>query len=107
MRSLDTSSADPSTPNPPSPGTTPPADTTWYFSDDGTLLAASPDEVPVGAVFRCVVQKLPDDASRTVSGTGPYNRLTLNLRFTWPILETTASTANPNLQVLHASIARY
>ncbi len=94
-------------PNPPAPGSTPPVDTTWYFSDDGTLLAAAGTTVPDAAIFRCVVQKVPEDASRTVSGSGPYNRVMLNLQFTWPVSAATSATAKPNLQILHASIARY
>lgn len=100
--------ADPShTPNPPVPGTAPPADTTCFFSDDGTLVAISATEAPPDALFRCVVQKLPDDSSRMVSGTGRYNLLKLNLLFSWPVSGKAASTARPNLQILHASIARY
>ncbi len=99
--------ADPSAANPPVPGYAPPADTTYYFSDDGTLLANPTGGVPPETVFRCVVQKQTDEASRTVAGTGPYNRLTLSLQFCWPISATTPSTAQPNLQILHASIARY
>lgn len=95
------------TPNPPMPGGTPPVDTTWYFSDDGVLLTDTTSGVPPGALFRCVVQKLPDDLSRVVPGTGPYHRAALKLQFAWPVSATAPAAKPPNLQVLHASIARY
>lgn len=100
--------ADPSaTPNPPVPGYAPPADTAYYFSDDGTLLANTTGGVPPGTIFRCVVKKEPDESSRAVAGTGSYNRMMLHLQFCWPVSSTTAADARPNLTVLHASIARY
>lgn len=95
------------TPTPPVPGASPPSETVFYFSDDGALLAKSASGVPPEAIFRCVVQKLPDDTSRAVPGTGPYHRVTLKLEFTWPVSAATGAAARPNLQVLHASIARY
>lgn len=100
--------ADPnSTPNPPVPGGTAAVDTTWYFSDDGVLLAGTAGSVPPAAIFRCVVQKLPDELSRAVPGTGPYNRVVLKLQFGWPVSATAPAAKPANLQVLHASIARY
>ncbi len=99
--------ADPTaTPNPAAPGASAPIDTTWYFSDDGTLLAGTGTAVPPEALFRCVVKKLPDDKSRAVP-TAPYNRVMLTLEFSWPISAATSASARPNLQILHASIARY
>ena len=100
----------PATPNPSPPGTTSPSDTTWYFSDDGTLLASATSGAPPEALFRCVVKKTPDDSSRAILASGvpgPCNRLKLELRFSWPISAKTAATAQPHLQILHASIARY
>lgn len=98
---------DPSATPIPSPSTNPtPPNTTYYFSDDGTLLATSTTDAPPEAVFRCVVRKIPDDSSRAVPGSGPYNRVKLDLEFSWPIIGKDA-TARPNLQILHASIARY
>lgn len=78
----------PATPNPSPPGTTSPSDTTWYFSDDGTLLATAASGAPPEALFRCVVKKTPDDSSRAILASGvpgPCNRLKLELRFSWPI----------------------
>ena len=103
--------ADPSaTPNPPPPGSTVPNDTTYYFSDDGTLLATAAAGVPAEALFRCVVHKQPDEFSRGILASGapgPCNRLGLELQFVWPVSAATGPAARPNLQILHASIARY
>ena len=97
--------ADPSaTPNPPVPlAAATPSNTTYYFSDDGTLLA---NPTASETVFRCIVQKQPDELSRYKAGD-PCNRVTLNLEFCWPVSPTTAAAVQPNLQILHASIARY
>ncbi len=100
--------ADPtSTPNPPVPGSTAPVATTWYFSDEGALITGAASGVPPGAIYRCAVQKVPDELSRAVPGSGPYNRVALKLQFGWPVSAAPSAPAPANLQVLNASIARY
>lgn len=100
--------ADPSAnSNPTPPGTALPVETIYYFSDDGALLATSPSAVPPEALFRCIVKKQPDNSSRAALGTGPCNRLQIDLEFDWSVAAPTSAKTRPNLQILHASIARY
>lgn len=82
-----------------------PADSTYYFSNEGALVAAA-NKADFATLYQCVVKKTPDPASQ-LTASSPHNLLKLQLTFTWPVSANADPAKRPNRQIIYASIARY
>lgn len=78
------------------------ADSIYYFNDQGIMVAANADDV----VYQCTVRKTPDASTRGLDD-GPFNRVQLELHFTWPVTANADPARRPHQQRLHASLVRY
>lgn len=76
-----------------------PADSTYFFTNEGALLDRA-NAANSAVAFVCRVIKTPDPATR--SSDGSYNKLKLQLTFSW-----SPSGRQSDTQTFHASIARY
>lgn len=81
------------------------ADSTYYFSNEGALVAAT-KKADFATTYQCVVKKTPDPTSQ-LTPTSPFNLVKLQLTFTWPVSAHADPAKRPNRQTIYASIARY
>jgi uncharacterized protein (TIGR02598 family) len=96
--------ADPTTARSSAPTTNAPADTVYYFTNEGAALAASNAVTNPDLLYQCVVHKLGDSLTQNPK-THFYNQLKLQLVFTWPATVGGAA-GKAGSKTLYASIAR-
>lgn len=84
-----------------------PADTSYYFTEDGQPVTGTNPKSDLSVIYECTVKKTPD-MPRVNENKGPSNLLKLQLVFTSPV------SANPSLpdkrphrRIINASIARF
>ncbi|MDD5350584.1 MAG: hypothetical protein PHQ12_10270 [Chthoniobacteraceae bacterium] len=86
------------------------ADSTYYFSTEGTLISGTNAAGDPHALYECVVKKFPESdtqGEKSGSTAGPYNRVKLELFFSWPVSSNPDPAKRAGKQWYYASIARY
>jgi uncharacterized protein (TIGR02598 family) len=97
--------ADPTTVTKPAPTTNSPANSTYYFTNEGAPMTATDAATSFDVGYLCTVQKTPDSQTQS-AGNGNYNQLKLQLQFNWPVNAGKAA-AKPGTRTIYASIARH
>jgi len=89
------------------PATTLPAtltDSVYYFTSDGVLITATNAATSPVVLYKCDVSKVPDPGTQAPNG-GIYNRVMLQLSFSWPPGQNFSRPAGQ--KCYYASISRY
>jgi uncharacterized protein (TIGR02598 family) len=97
--------ADPTTVTNPAPSTTAPANSTYYFSNEGAPMTAADAAASFDVAYLCTVLKTPDSLTQS-AGNGNYNQLKLQLLFNWPV-NAGKTVQKPGTRTIYASIARH
>ena len=91
------------------------ADSTYYFSNEGSLVyVGDPTKMAASTasqvVYECWVRKTADTSTQTPNADptkpGTYNQIRLQLLFSWPYL-ISDRTKRTNQRSIYASVARY
>lgn len=83
-----------------------PADTIYYFTNEGTAIPAGSAASNSDLLYKCIVHKTTDDDAQNTAN-GNQNRLKLQLEFSWPaVVDNPPTTGKAGHKTFYASISR-